>query len=141
MNVKLISLPCICRDEHCRAPENEASIKLLPCILPSNCYHAYTTFIFMCIHKLLCNFLQWLDCFTYTPYFVSDKLCDSAFCETCQKCRREPAVVFFISGGRPEPAIFYLKITTGSPSTGMIGSKTLCTFFYAYLVKLPIYEL
>ena len=67
MNVKLISLPCICRDEHRRAPENEASIKLLPCILPSNCYHAYTTFIFMCIHKLLCNFLQWLDCFTYTP--------------------------------------------------------------------------
>ena len=114
MNVKLISLPCICRDEHRIAPENE----------PSNCYH--TTFIFMCIHKLLCNFLLWLDCFTYTKYFVSDKLCDSAFHETCQKCRREP--VFFISSGRPEPDVFYLKIMTGSPSTGMISSKTLYFF-------------
>ena len=49
MNVKLISLPCICRDEHHIAPENEVS----------NCYHAYYLHIYVYPQIALTFFYGW----------------------------------------------------------------------------------
>ena len=69
---------------------------------------------------------------TFILFCDSDELCDSISRETSQKCRREPALFFSISGGRSSFA--------SQPHYDWLARlanllQILCTFVYTYLVN------